>query len=152
LGVDVPARIRTHALVEGEHAGVHLADGRFDTERMLRLLNDSMEAALNDGFTGLRSCGDMSWLLEHPSAHAQAIEYEALLNELFHSTPSEAMCLYARRRLPSSLLARALSTHSSTVVNGVHRRNRFFASPSAAKARSHSNDASSKTREICRRK
>src|SRR5262245_33092726 len=78
-GVDVAAATRTGALVEGLHADVHLAGGGFDAERMLRLLNDSIETALDDGFTGLRSCGDMSWLLDHQSTHVQVIEYEALL-------------------------------------------------------------------------
>src|SRR5262245_60379557 len=125
FGIDAANAGRTGALVEGLHADVHLAGGRFDTERMLRLLNDSIEAALNDGFTGLRSCGDMSWLLDEPSAYGLVVEYEALLNELFRGTRAEAMCLYDRQRLPSHLLAGALATHSSSVVRRVHKPNRF---------------------------
>src|SRR5262249_1028385 len=88
-----------------------------------------IETALNDGYSGLRSCGDMSWLLEEPSSYVQAVEYEALLNELFRSTPAEAMCLYDRQRFPSHLLAEAMATHSSLVVGRVHRPNRFFRNP-----------------------
>ena len=81
-GINVPKAIRRRSLLEGLHADVHLAGGGFNTERMLRLLNEGIETALNDGFTGLRCCGDMSWLLDSPSAHRQVFEYEALLNAL----------------------------------------------------------------------
>lgn len=126
FGIDGADASRSGALVEGLHADVHLADGEFDKQRMLRLLNDSIETALDDGFTGLRSCGDMSWLLDEPSAYGQVVEYEALLNELLRGTRAEAMCLYDRQRLPSYLLAEALATHSSLVVGGVHKPNRFY--------------------------
>lgn len=58
--------VKRGALVEATHDEAHLADGSFSSERMLRLLNEAMETALKDGFTGLRACGDMSWLLAEP--------------------------------------------------------------------------------------
>jgi hypothetical protein len=128
VGIDAAEMSRRTALVEGLHADVHLANGGFNTERMLGLLSGSIELALNEGFSGLRSCGDMTWLLNEPSAHEQVVEYEALLNELFRTTPAEAMCLYDRQRLPSYLLGRALATHSSTMVDRIHKPNRFFRS------------------------
>jgi hypothetical protein len=62
-GIDAADAARQGALVESTHADAHLAGGCFDCERMLNLLNDAVESALNDGFKGLRTCGDMSWLL-----------------------------------------------------------------------------------------
>lgn len=58
-------------------------DGRFDSERMLRMLNEAVEAALNDGFAGLRTCGDMSWLLDDAPGTQHVVEYESLLNQFF---------------------------------------------------------------------
>src|SRR5262245_35978185 len=66
-GVDADLMARRGALIEATNADAHLAGGHFDTERMIDLLNDAVEAALNDGFMGLRTCGDMSWLLDEPS-------------------------------------------------------------------------------------
>jgi hypothetical protein len=150
LGVDVPNAIKTKALLEGVHADVHLADGHFDTERMLRLLNDGIEAALDDGFTGLRSCGDMSWLLDHSESHEQVVQYEAFLNELFRSTPAEAMCLYDRRRLPSGLLDHALSTHSSVIVDCLHQPNALY-DPQVIAAAGQADSVGWKARELRRR-
>jgi hypothetical protein len=50
---DVVAR---RALVQATHADAHLDGGRFDSARMLRMLDETVEDALNDGFTGLRTC------------------------------------------------------------------------------------------------
>ena len=82
-GINVPIMVKRGALVESTHAEAHLADGRFDSERMLRFLNEAMETALTDGFAGLRTCGDMSWLLKDPVGADQVVEYEALLNQFF---------------------------------------------------------------------
>jgi hypothetical protein len=85
-GIDDVEALRTTALIEATHAEAHLVDGRFDSERMLRLLNEGIESALNAGFTGLRTCGDMSWLLGDPPGADQVVEYEALLNPMFLGT------------------------------------------------------------------
>lgn len=47
----------------------YLKDGIFSTERMLGLLDHTVEQALNDGFAGIRACADMSWVLHACSLH-----------------------------------------------------------------------------------
>ena len=84
-GVDVEAAEAGSALLLRTSEQTHLEDGRFDAERMLKLLNDGIEQALDAGFTGLRTCGDMSWLLDAPPGVHQVIEYEAVLNQLFRN-------------------------------------------------------------------
>jgi hypothetical protein len=125
-GIDVDAARKSRALVESTHAQAHLVDNRFDSERMLTLLNEAVEAALNGGFTGLRACGDMSWLLVEPEGAEQAVAYEAFLNQFFRGVRACGMCLYDRRRLPSGVLDQALATHSSVVIDGHHRSNPFY--------------------------
>ena len=123
VGIDAAAMARRGALIEATHAEAHLENGCFDCERMLRLLNDAVETALNDGFLGLRTCGDMSWLLSDPPGAAQVVEYEALLNEFFRGVRAAGMCQYDSRRLPASIVEQGLATHSSVVANGRHRPN-----------------------------
>jgi hypothetical protein len=132
VGIDVSSVIREDALVELTHAEAHLFDGVFNTERMIGFLNDSVEAALNDGFTGLRACGDMSWLLQDAPGADQVVEYEALLNQFFRHARGAAMCQYDRRRLPAALIDHALATHTSAVLEGRHRPNPFYLPPSIA--------------------
>lgn len=121
-GVDVETAWRSGAYVDATNADVHLAHGEFNAERMLGFLNRTLEAALDDGFTGLRTCGDMSWLLDAPHGTEQAIEYEGLLNPFFQGVRGIGMCLYDARRLPPSTLHAALETHTFAVVDGSQHR------------------------------
>ena len=115
--------VRSGALVQSIHSRVHLAGGRFDCERMLNTLNNAVEEALNEGFAGLRTCGDMSWLLVKCDGREQARDYEALLNEFFRGTRAVGMCQYDRKRLGVRTINDALATHPSAVVDGRHRPN-----------------------------
>jgi hypothetical protein len=125
-GIDPGEALRTTALIEATHADAHLLDGRFDSERMLGLLNEGIESALNAGFAGLRTCGDMSWLIGDPPGADQVVEYEALLNQLFFGTRGCGMCQYDASRLPPGLLGHALATHSTVVIDRQHKPNPLY--------------------------
>ena len=131
-GINLLSLDKRGALIEATHAEAHLADGRFDSERMLGMLNRAVEEALAAGFSGLRTCGDMSWLLLEPDGAEQVVEYEALLNPLFERMPASGMCQYDRRRLPPQLLDHALATHSTVVLDGKHTSNHFYRPPKVA--------------------
>ena len=125
-GLDAAAAEQEGSLLLLTKDLAHLKQGRFDCERMLQMLNDSVEAALNAGYIGLRTCGDMSWLLDDAPGSEQVVEYEALLNQFFASVRALGMCQYDRTRLPQGLLDHALDTHPSLVVDGRHRANPFY--------------------------
>lgn len=129
-GIKVEAMVKRGALIESTHDEAHLEGGCFDSERMLRLLNEAMENALKDGFAGLRTCGDMSWLLREPAGAHQVVEYESLLNQFFHGVLGAGMCQYDLKRLPRELIDSALATHTSIIVEGHHKSNRFYRPPS----------------------
>ena len=124
-GIDPDAAVREGRLLLLTKERAHLRNGRFDCERMLAMLNEAVESALNDGFTGLRTCGDMSWLLDRAPGSEQVVEYESLLNQFFASVRGLGMCQYDRSRLPEGVLDHALHTHSSVVVDGKRRDNPF---------------------------
>ena len=125
-GIAADEAVRRGALVESTHSQAHLAGGYFDCERMLSMLNDAVELALNKGFKGLRTCGDMSWLLVECDGREQAREYEALLNQFFRDARAAGMCQYDRRRLRLQTINDALATHSSTVLNRRHQPNPLY--------------------------
>jgi hypothetical protein len=125
-GIDAAAMVARGALLERTKAEAHLVDGRFDSERMLGLLDDAVEAALNDGFAGLRTCGDMSWLLDDVPGSEQVVEYEALLTQFFQNVRAVGMCQYDQRRLPAHLIAHGIDTHPLVVVDRRSGPNPFF--------------------------
>lgn len=115
-GIDARKAERAGSLLMLTKHAAHLQGGRFDSERMLRMLNEAVEAALNDGYIGLRTCGDMSWLLDEAPGSDQVMEYEAVLNEFFASVRGTGMCLYDRSRLPAALVTRAVQEHATVMV------------------------------------
>jgi len=149
VGVDVDAMVASGALVTATHAEAHLLGGAFDCERMISFLNDAVESALTAGFTGLRTCGDMSWLLQNPPGASQVIEYEAILNHLFEGVPACGMCQYDRHQLPPDIVDHALATHSSATIDGRHKANPFYKPGEIAKGRApQPNDLSWKISEL----
>lgn len=122
-GIDAAAEEFNGALLLLTSDMAHLEGGFFDSERMLRMLNDAVEAALDAGFTGVRTCGDMSWLLRGAQGSDQVLEYEALLNEFFPSVRAIGMCQYDRARLPSELVRGALAKHPTIATRGRYQRN-----------------------------
>ena len=125
-GVDAEAAVNNGSLVLLTKYEAHLQDGRFDSERMLAMLNAEVETSLNLGFRGLRTCGDMSWLLDDAPGTGQVVEYEALLHQFFASVRALGMCQYDSSRLPAGLLDHALDTHPSVIIDRAHRANPYF--------------------------
>ena len=140
IGIEAAPFVERGALAECTHAAAHLAGGDFDGERMLGFIADAVESALDEGFAGLRICGDMSWLLLEPPGAGQVVEYEARLNGLFPNAPAAAMCQYDRKRLRPEWLDHAIATHPSVVVDGRHRDNPFYIGPDLAIGRAASAD------------
>jgi hypothetical protein len=110
-GVDAAAEEFRGALLLLSSDLAHLDGGSFDAERMLRMLNEAVEAALDAGFSGLRTCGDMSWLLRGAEGSHQVLEYEALLNQFFPTVRATGMCQYDRVHLPPHIVEGALARH-----------------------------------------
>jgi hypothetical protein len=134
-GVDADAEEERRALLLLTKEQAHLSGGSFDSERMLRMLSQTLEDALNDGFVGLRTCGDMTWLLDGAPGQSQVVEYEALVTELFRSVRALGMCQYDRSRLPADIIDHALATHGTVVLDGMHVMNPFAKPPSVARMR-----------------
>ena len=125
-GVDATEAVDTGALLLLTTEATHLVDGHFDCERMLAMLNDAVENALNAGFAALRTCGDMSWLLADVPGSNQVVEYEGLLNQFFQNVRALGMCQYDRSRLPERHIHMGLATHSSAVVHHTHVANPLY--------------------------
>ncbi len=91
-GIDVESAERRTALLLRTKDQAHLDGGHFDYERMLAMLNQAVEDALNAGFAGLRTCGDMTWLLDEAPGSQQVVEYEAQLSQFFATVRALGLC------------------------------------------------------------
>ena len=62
-----------------------LVEGRFDIDRMLHMLEEVLDRALKDGYTGLWATGDMSREFGQGREFSKLLEYEWRLEELFQA-------------------------------------------------------------------
>jgi len=116
-GLDLKEQIERGALILSSNQD-HLVDGRFETDRMLRLLDDALQQALADGYAGLWAAGDMTW--EFGSEHNldKLLDYERQLEDYMQRNPAlSGVCLYHRETLPEHVIKTALLTHPAIYVN-----------------------------------
>lgn len=116
-GVDPRREVERGALVLTSDQG-HLVAGRFDVDRMVRLLQDGVKKALADGYVGLWAVGDMTWEFGNEDNLDKLLEYERSLEDFMHRTPAlSGICLYHRDTLPAHAIETALKTHPSVYIS-----------------------------------
>jgi hypothetical protein len=84
---------------------------------MIGELCEAVQSALDMGFTGLRAAGELSWVLDLPSALVQMVKYEEELDERFHSKFA-ALCQYDQSRYPAYIIERMKSVHPIILCDG----------------------------------
>jgi hypothetical protein len=105
-------------------AQTYLKTGRFEMERMVSFVEDSLAAARSEG-RSVRTCGHMSWLRRNAPGSDRAIEYEARMNFLVPKFDCTFMCVYQLQELSGDTLADLMATHPYVILNGDIRENKF---------------------------
>jgi len=116
LGIDVIREsARTALLLTSDQS--HLVGGRFDSDRMLAKLDDALQKALQDRYTGLWAVGDMTWELGFQANFPNLLEYEWRLEEYMRGHSQLCgICQYHADTLPSEAL-KASIVHESFFIN-----------------------------------
>lgn len=87
----------------------------FDPEARAAAWVQATDAAHRQGFPGIRSVGDMSWVLDGVDQDS-LIAYEAALTPVFADIGFTAICEYDRRRFTPGLLGRVSAAHPTSVL------------------------------------
>jgi hypothetical protein len=96
----------------------HLVDGHFHVDRMLTLLETSLEQALTGGYRGLWASDDISRGLGAERDFSQLLEYEWRVEEFLQGHPAlSGICQYHADTLPPKAPRQGLLTHSSVFIN-----------------------------------
>ena len=96
----------------------HLVDGRFDADRLMDTLGDTLERALREGYSGLWATGDMAWEMGPDRDFSRLLDYEWRLEEFFREQPRMAgVCQYHVDTLPRTAVRHGVLTHGSLFVN-----------------------------------
>jgi len=135
-GLDLVREIERGALVLSSDES-HLVDGQFDSDRMLTLLEDAVDGALRDGFSGVWATGDMTWEFGNEKNFVKLLEYERGLEGLFEKYPSlSGVCQYHTDTLPIGVVEQGLHIHRGIFVSEtLSRINPYFLSHEALAGR-----------------
>lgn len=116
-GVDVAHEVKKGSLVLTSERQ-QLVDGRFDVERMMQCLEETLLQALADGYSGLWATGDMTWEMGSAKDHAKIAEYEWRLEELLHAHPQLCgICQYHADTLPAEVMRQGMMAHPTIFVS-----------------------------------
>ena len=116
-GIDVDRETRRSALHLTSDLS-HLRSGIFDSGRMLRTLEDSVQQSLEEGFSGLFATGDMTFEFGPQKDFSKLVEYELGLEDLFQKYPMlYGVCQYHRDMLEPDQAVSALQTHRAVYHN-----------------------------------
>ncbi len=97
--------------------------GYFDPEFLIRLLKESAEAAIADGFAALRVASEMSWLLARDGGIERLNDLEAMLNYFFPQYPALGICQYDLQKFHPETVKEVVLCHPSVIVGGSVRKN-----------------------------
>jgi hypothetical protein len=128
-GVDVAAHESRGALQLLTKEETYLNGGPFSIDGMVAQIDAAIEQARADGFTALRTCGDMSWVLDGTVSADDVRRYELLCDQRFCSSRLVGICLYDRRIIPPELFHCTLTTHPLVGTSEGVQRNPFYDVP-----------------------
>jgi hypothetical protein len=109
----------------------YLADGAFSTDEMLAFWEEGAITAMQvNGYTFIRSVGEMTWALRQMPGVEQLVSYEAKLNRLLPRYPQVILCLYDLEKFTDGeVLIDILRTHPKVLMSGVVIDNPWYIEP-----------------------
>lgn len=125
-GVDPEPYLQSGQLAVPAPDMFDLPGGVFDPDHAIDALLRMTDQALGEGFTGLRTLGDMSWALADPETNDRLIEYECMLNSAVVDAPITAICHYDQNQFPPDRLLEIVGIHPKVVYGEEVSDNVYF--------------------------
>jgi anti-anti-sigma regulatory factor len=108
---DVGGLIDTGALQLFELGDLYRIGEPVDAEAQVGAYLGATEAALADGYSGLRVAAQVTELVAEPETHDAYVRWESAADRVLSSRPLAALCGYERAALPPQLLADLAAIH-----------------------------------------
>lgn len=116
LGIDIESEIALGSLTFLSEDEVYFREGKFDPDGLVKQLSDSIDRALNCGFTGFRIAGEISRAARDLSIQKQVIEYESRVEEYFVGKKAIGFCHYRDDAFPQEMLDSVIDAHGFHMV------------------------------------
>jgi hypothetical protein len=128
-GLNLDKAIKAGQFVLLTKRETYLRDGYFDPMKMIKLLKETEEQSLNEGYAGMRITGEMTWILGKIKDVAKLILYEAWLNNYFSGSHSSSICQYNENKFTTKILTGVMHTHPLLILYGKLKKNLYHFSP-----------------------
>ncbi len=108
----------------------YLKNGYFDPHKMIRLLENAQNEALEEGYAGLRLTGEMTWFFSDMPGVERLMEYESKLNEFLPDSKVVALCQYNEKKFSPEILVDVIRTHPYVIIYDDLHWNPYYMPPS----------------------
>lgn len=92
----------------------YMAGGRFDAARMLAHYGGAVDAAIADGYSGLRVAADMGWAVRGLDRKDGLVQYERAINQALGGRAAVVLCQFDRRLFDDEVLVALTAAHTHT--------------------------------------
>ena len=117
LGVDVDREVARGALELHTVEETYQLDTGFEPSAMMEMLTTAIAAASAQGFSALRTAGEMSWAARGRTACDHIVEYEAEVAKHFPGKPAIGLCQYDVNQFAPELLSQVLENHKMSLTD-----------------------------------
>jgi hypothetical protein len=105
---------------------VYLADGTFNQDRMVSVIDAVITSGKEAGYAKMRIMGNMGWTLKGCPGTDEVIEFESRVNEVLSRTNQLAICVYDMSKISGALMMDILRSHPLTLIGNVIHENPFY--------------------------
>jgi hypothetical protein len=118
LGVNVEKEQKRGALDLHTTNEVYFHNMKFEPTALMELLEHSIEAAVQSGFSCFRTAGELSWAVEGRDECDRLVEYEQMVQASYPGKPAVGMCMYPIRSFEKPVLDQVVAAHNKVVRSG----------------------------------
>jgi hypothetical protein len=107
----------------------YLRDGRFEQDRMLAFLQETLDAGRAKGFPMTRLVAHMEWATGKSPGVEDLVEYEMRINHMWPLHQDAVICVYDLARFRADTVMDIMRMHPVVVIGGIVQENPFFVPP-----------------------
>jgi HD-GYP domain-containing protein (c-di-GMP phosphodiesterase class II) len=127
LSIDLEEVIAKRQLTILDKNDAYAKDGKFNPQKMIKLLKTLAINAIQDGYNAFAITGEISWVLDYEDGFARIMDYEYMLNEeIFGSYPVSAICRYNIDKFSSSMIKNIIEVHPIVIWKKQIHENPYY--------------------------
>lgn len=107
----------------------YLKEGYFDPDKMINFLREDMNKSIEQGHSGIRVTGEMTWMLAGDPGSEKLMEYESKLNNFLPGSKTCALCQYNRNKFSEEIMLNVFRTHPLIIYKNRVIKNWLYMAP-----------------------